>query len=192
MTAPRRGLLLFLSALAMARTGMAQQAAAGIDACALLQPQEIAQILGRSTSEGVRSDAGLESNGAWSSSCIWVLDAPRAAPAQPLQLRGRSFVILNAMRWPAGSSQARSFLESFHEAKAAGVLAAPLVPKKVGDEALWWGDGLAVVRRNISFGISVRLVSERKAVPGTYEEELAKHVLRRVDARDVQDNRTLK
>lgn len=192
MTSHRRGLLLFLSALAMARTGMAQQAAASIDACALLQPQEIAQVLGRSTSEGVRSDAGLESNGAYSSSCIWVLDAPRTAPAEPLQLRGRSFVILNAMQWPAGSARARSFLDSFHEAKDAGVLTAALVPKKVGDEALWWGDGLAVVRRNTSFGISVRLVTERESAPGTYEEELAKHVLQRVDARDRQGNRKSK
>jgi hypothetical protein len=104
----------------------------------------------------------------------------------PLQLRGRSYVILNAMQWPAGSARARSFLESFHEARAAGVLAGPLVPKRIGDEALWWGDGLAVVRRDTSFGISVHLASSRAATPGANEEQLAVHVLRRVDARGTQ------
>ena len=82
----------------------------------------------------MRSDAGLESNGAWSSSCVWVLDAPRTAPALPLQLRGRSFVILNAMQWPAGSARARSFLESFHEPMPASVLAG-LLWDRVGAEA---------------------------------------------------------
>lgn len=156
-----------------------------IDACALLRPAEIQRVIGTQVSAGVRRDFGLETNGAYSSSCVWLLGVQEAAPSGPsLDLAGRSYVILNAMQWPAGTGRARSFLDSFHEAKAGGVLAGELTPKKIGDDALWWGDGLAVVRRDTSFGLSVHFAAGRREAPGASEEQLAAHVLRRVDERD--------
>ena len=72
-----------------------------IDACALLQPAQIARVLGQAVEAGVRDDAGVESNGAYSSSCVWRLTAEKS------QARPRSLVILNAQRFPPGSGRAR-------------------------------------------------------------------------------------
>lgn len=157
-----------------------------IDACALLQSAEIQRVLGGSVGPGMRMDAGVEPNGAYSSSCVWLLDAPDAAAGERLNLAGRSYVILNAMQWPPGAGKARSFLESFHEARASGVLEGELTTREVGDEALWWGDGLAVRRHDTAFGLSIRLTGSRKDAPGASEERLAAQVLRRVDARKVR------
>jgi hypothetical protein len=177
-------MLLGCVALAAPAVAVSAQAEQGIDACALLQPMEMERVLvGHSVAPGVRNDAGLESNGAYSSTCMWMLRS-EGAPAAQQAARGRSYVILNVMQWPAGSGKAGSFLESFREAKEAGVLTAPLVPKSFGDEALWWGDGLAVRRRDISFGLSV--VVAGGGVRGVNEERLAPHVLRRIDTRDAQ------
>jgi len=180
------GLALLPLAAAAASSGGAA-AAATINACELLQSSEISRLLGGFAAEGVRMDAGTESNGAYSSSCVWVLHATK--PAQPetkLALRGRDYVMLNAMQWPAGSGRAGSFLQSFHEARESGVLAGDLVPKRFGDEALWWGDGLAVRRRDISFGLSVRRVARGAVAPGSAEEQLAPLVLQRIDTRDAR------
>jgi hypothetical protein len=161
--------------------------AEAINACELLQPVEISRLLGGYAAEGRRMDAGMETNGAYSSSCVWVMHPQK--PAQPearLELRGRTYVILNAMQWPAGSGKAGTFLQSFHEAKASGVLTGDLVPKRFGDEALWWGDGLAVRRRDIAFGLSVSRTPRGSEAPGLVEEKLVQMVLPRIDARDTR------
>jgi hypothetical protein len=174
--------------IALANSVVAASAAPIINACSLLQPVEIKQVLGRAVEPGQRLDAGVEPNGAYSSSCLWLLQG--AKPVEPGSgLAGRNYVILNAMQWPAGSGKARSFLESFHEAKASGVLTAALVPKAFGDEALWWGDGLAVVRRDVSFGLSIRHPAGRTQPPGASEERLARTVLQRLDERHANPGR---
>ena len=151
-----------------------------IDACSLLQPSEISAAIGLPVATGTRRDEGLVPQGAYSSACVWpVTDA--TAP-------GKSFVIVNAMRWPTGSGLADTFLDAFRKAAASGEIPSQPVPRELGDAALWWGDGLAIRRGDVSVGISVFVPSLKTASDdkraGHFEERLAVHVLRRLDARD--------
>ena len=69
-------------------------AALTIDACALLVPGEIATVIGLPVKPGVRRDAGLVSNGSYSSACVWEVDAGTSGPADPqapLQAAARAF-----------------------------------------------------------------------------------------------------
>lgn len=158
-----------------------------IDACSLLQQQEIERAIGQPVETGARRDAGMESNGAWSSSCIWMVPAARAAtPDAGKPSGGRSFVILNAMQWPLGSGRAHEFLDSFREAAASGVLPRAPEPRHFGDEALWWGDGLAVRKGDVSFGLSVHVPHAAAEAPGAAEARLAPAVLERLEGRRVQ------
>jgi hypothetical protein len=178
-----------LSALLVANQASGTEAMSGstgksIDACSLLDVAEIGQAVGLPVDPGVRRDAGLESNGAYSSSCVWVLrpaDEPPPDPTKPLG--GRSFVILNAMLWPAGSGLARTFLDSFREAAAHGEIPSQPQARHFGDEALSWGDGLAVRRHDVSFGVSVFIPGVTKERRGALQEALAPAILRRLDAR---------
>lgn len=171
-----------LLTLATSAPSFAAPAPQRIDACALLEAAQIARVIGQPVEAGERRDAGLESNGAWSSSCLWTLTAERDAATDPrAPLGGRSFVILNALQFPAGSGRAREFLESFREAADSGVLPRAPAARPFGDEALWWGDGLAVRRRDTSFGLSVHLPRARPAVAGAFEEKLAPMILDRID-----------
>ncbi len=90
-------------------------------------------------------------------------------------------MILNAQRWPAGRDMAKKFLQAFHESADKGVIANKPVPRKFGDEALWWGDGLAVRRGDVSFGLSVFMPKRDEARTSAMEEKLAPHILRRLD-----------
>jgi hypothetical protein len=156
-----------------------------IDACALLDAQEIGQVIGAAVEAGSRHDTGLESNGAWSSSCLWTLEADKGRPRDPnAPLGGNSFVILNAIQWPIGSHRAHEFLDSFRKAAADGILPHALSSRDFGDDALWWGDGLAVRKEEVSFGISVHLRGAPARKPGELEERLAALVLRRIDQRN--------
>lgn len=146
-----------------------------IDACALLDAAQIEGVIGHAVQPGVRDDAGVESNGAWSSSCVWAFTNEAGAP------KGRRFVILNAMQWPLGSGRSHEFLDSFREAAASGVLASEPSARSFGDEALWWGDGLAVRKRDASFGLSVFWPRPPTTAPGMLEERLAPLVLNRLD-----------
>jgi hypothetical protein len=153
-----------------------------IDACALLPPSEISRVLGRPVEAGTRQDYGLTSEGSFSSVCVWKVrpEEPQAFdPTAPLG--GRSFVILNAIRWPAGSDRARTFLEAFRKAAENGEIPAQPVPRPFGDEALWWGDGLAVRQGDVSLGISVFVPDLAPKSTGVLEERLAPAILRRLD-----------
>lgn len=153
-----------------------------IDACALLRPSEISGVIDLPVGEGVRRDAGIESNGSYSSTCVWTIEPGKDVPADPAApLEGRRFVILNAMRWPAGSDRASTFLQAFREAAASGEIPGTPSPREFGDEALWWGDGLAVRKREVGFGISVFLPEAEQKHPGTFEEQLVPHILRRLE-----------
>lgn len=158
-----------------------------INACALLDAQAIQQVLGVPVDKGDRRDSGVESNGAYSSSCVWMLTADRARPADPAApLGGKRFVILNALRWPQGSDGARTYLQAFREASDSGVIPSKPSARSFGDEALWWGDGLAVRRRDVSFGVSVfvprEVATQSGSRAGEREEQLAKIVLARLAA----------
>ncbi|MET0291721.1 MAG: hypothetical protein ABW136_05095 [Steroidobacteraceae bacterium] len=163
--------------LALALLPLTAAAAPAIDACALLKAEQIADVIGQPVEAGVRRDSGLEENGAYSSSCVWLLTAEKALP------RPRSLVILNALQFPYGSGRAHEFLDTFREAADSGVLANAPVARRFGDEALWWGDGLAVRRHDVSFGLSVYLPKSPAAKPGAREEQLAPLVLAQIDRR---------
>ncbi|HEY4368941.1 MAG TPA: hypothetical protein VGN07_17025 [Steroidobacteraceae bacterium] len=155
-----------------------------IDACALLMPAEISKVIGLTVGPGMRNDAGLESNGSYSSACVWQIRPEKPVAADPTApLNGKSFAILNAMQWPAGSDKARTFLEEFRKASANGDIPGETSPRKVGDEALWWGDGLAVRKGDVSFGLSIFIPGSPAMHSGVYEEKLAPNVLRRLDER---------
>jgi hypothetical protein len=146
-----------------------------IDACVLLQAEQIAAVIGQAVEPGVRRDAGMEDNGAYSSSCVWLLSSEKG------RARPRSLVILNAQQFPAGSGRAHEFLDAFREAAASGVLPSAPSARRFGDEALWWGDGLAVRRRDTSFGLSVHLPGSPPATAGEWEERLAPLILGQLD-----------
>ena len=179
------GSLLLGARFAGAAASPAAGTAAGIDACSLLTAAEISQAIGMPVEAGVRRDEGLQATGAYSSACLWTVRRDTEAPADPAKpLGGKSFVILNAMRWPAGSNLARTYLENFREAAASGDIPAKPSPRSFGDEALWWGDGLAVRKGDVSFGVSVFLPGAKASRPAEFEEKLAPHILRRLDQRD--------
>ncbi|WP_129782255.1 hypothetical protein [Peristeroidobacter soli] len=151
-----------------------------INACELLTSAEISAAIGLPVDSGRRQDEGMSRDGQYSSTCFWTIE-PGKAPDQTAPARGRRFVILNAQRWPAGRDMARKFLQAFHESADKGVIANKPQPRKFGDEALWWGDGLAVRKGDVSFGLSVFMPKRDAARTSALEEKLAPHVLRRLD-----------
>ena len=52
----------------------------------------------------------------------------------------------------------------------------------IGDESLWWGDGVAVRRGTRSFGVSVVVTPADRAQRRVWEEALAKQILARLPA----------
>jgi hypothetical protein len=154
-----------------------------IDACSLLEVAEIAAVIGAAVDQGERRDLGKLENGGYSSTCLWKVSVASRADAADAPLGGASFVILNAMRWPRDSGLARTFLDAFRDAAASGEIPATPVERKVGDEALWWGDGLAVRSGDVSFGVSVFLPGAPAKSPGEREEQLARRILPRLEPR---------
>lgn len=180
-----RGLLslvLLLAAAPMARSESAPAAETlRIDACELLESAEIAEVVGRPVGPGERRGAGHEANGAYSSLCLWTIGATSADEQDPAApLAGYSFVMLHVMRWPAGSGLSGGYLQAFRDAAVLGEIPATPIVRNYGDEALWWGDGLAVRQGDVSFGISLSLRDRHDARPGLFEEGLAPLVLQRL------------
>lgn len=85
------------------------------------------------------------------------------------------------MRWPEGSGLARKFLEAFHEAATTGEIPSEPTVREFGDAALWWGDGPAVRKDDVSFGISVVLPGDMPDYSGELEARLAPEILRRLE-----------
>ncbi|MFT4045981.1 MAG: hypothetical protein QM661_04715 [Solimonas sp.] len=177
----RRGIgMALLFALPLTAAGANAAPPPRIDACALLDRVQIERAIGRGVDAGVNHDAGVESNGAWSSSCVWTFVADVSMPAdRAASPFARGFVMLNAMRWPRG--RAHEFLDSFRDAAAQGVLSRTPTPRRLGDEALWWGDGLAVRKGDVSFGLSVHAPGAPAKTPGAAEARLAPLVLKKLD-----------
>jgi hypothetical protein len=178
-----QGLLL---ALALPRTQAAGGTPLPINACALLTDGEVSAVLGARVSPGERHDSGTVksgeyvSAGTYSSTCLWRIASEGPPPSDPnLSLGGASYAILNAMQWPAGSGQAKNFLQSFRDAAKQGVIDQLPVALKIADDALWWGDGVAVCKGDRSFGISVHLVGQRDK-ERRMEEALANKIAARL------------
>ncbi|GFE83608.1 hypothetical protein GCM10011487_56080 [Steroidobacter agaridevorans] len=165
---------------AMGSAVFAAEPSLEINACELLTPAEITAAIGLPVDQGRRQDEGMSRDGQYSSTCFWTIE-PGKAPDQTAPGRGRRFVILNAQRWPAGRDMAKKFLQAFHESADQGVIANQPVPRKFGDEALWWGDGLAVRKGDVSFGLSVFMPKRGEARTSALEEKLAPQILKRLD-----------
>ena len=112
-----------------------------------------------------RDDSGLlhgpAYEGSYSSTCVWRASADRGAQDPSRPLGGASFAILTIIAWPPGGNGPTKFLESFRDAAQSHIITTTPLPLKIGDEALWWGDGVAARKGNLSFGISVHLVNGR-------------------------------
>jgi hypothetical protein len=161
------GAALALIALPSYGAGAASAAhkATPIDACALLTPDEVSEVIGVKVDAGSRRDDGWVDNdtvhGAYSSTCFWRATADRNLADPSLSMGGASYAILNVFSWPPGSQEAGSFLQKFRDAAESNLIPSKPVPLKIADEALWWGDGVAVKSGTVAFGISVHLVGGR-------------------------------
>ncbi len=161
-----------------------------INACALLSSREIGAVLQRKVEAAERNDAGYVGDGPYSSACVWKIPlqpsdaAPEVDQSAPdraaAPLGGRHFVILNALRWPKG--MAHQFLDEFYAAGERGDIPRKPVPRKIGDDALWWGDGVAVRKGDVSFGVSVFVEGVSLDESRRIEEALARKVLRKIGA----------
>ena len=166
-----------------------QDAVAKVDACTLLKSAEIQQALQRPVETPQRKDPGYVSEGAYSSVCVWTIPVGAsaaggqslAAPDDAAPMGGRQFVILNVIRWPTGKGMARKFLDAFYSAAERGEIPHTPVARRLGDDALWWGDGLAVRRGDLSFGISIFIPRTSLEEAERIEEILARRVLARLD-----------
>jgi hypothetical protein len=154
---------------------------AGIDACALLTPDEVSAVVGKKVETVQPYDNGITVQGAHSTTCIWAAPLPAGAEPDPtLRLGGRGFVVLGVMNWPGGASDARKFLDDFQEAFRQHDIDSKPVAVSVGaDDALWWGDGVAARKNGISFGVSVAQFGDR-ATRQPQAESLARLIVKRL------------
>ncbi len=149
------------------------------NACQLLTPAEIAVVVGVPVLDGQRQDFGIDEKLAgYSSTCIWLMrdEGDEATDSNEL-IAGRKFVILNAMRWTDTDNRASEYLEGFRRAARSGELPKQPVVRSIGEESLWWGDGLAVRQGTLSFGVSVFPSPVSPQYPGINEEKLAELIL---------------
>jgi hypothetical protein len=152
-----------------------------IDPCALLSRDEVSAAMGQMVEAGRLTNNGLTPDGAFSTTCLWAVALPPGVAPDPTKsLGGRSFAILNVMNWAGGPNDARKFLESFRKAFAEQAINSKPVTVEIGaDEALWWGDGVAARKDNVSFGISVATAGDRSARQPK-AERLARLIIRRL------------
>ena len=164
-------------------TGATAAPPAGIDACALLKPDEIAAVVGEKVEAGPPMDNGITPDGAHSTTCIWAAPlAPGVFPNPALRLGGRGFVVVNIINWPGGARDAHKFLDGFQKAfREHDIKSKPVAVKVGADESLWWGDGVAARKKGISVGISVAQFGDRAARQGQ-AESLARLVVKRLPA----------
>jgi hypothetical protein len=189
MTYRKMGIAAFVICAGLCRPGLAAEdgaaqkamppAGPAIHACALLSEAEVAAVIGSPVAPGAAADDGDVNTGAYSSTCLWRA-AVTGSPSATDRLAGANYAMLNTNTWPAGSGDAKKYLEDFRAAAKNDLIDMVPVPVSVGDEALWWGDGVAVRKGDISFGISVHLVKKDSAVQRQMEEALAKKIAGRL------------
>ncbi len=151
-----------------------------VNACALLSSGELSAVLNTPVEEGTRHDDGVTSAGAYSSTCIWKVRNERVDSHDPqASLGGADYVILDAFSWPSRDG-AESFLQSFWSAADHNEIPMRPVALKIGDDSLWWGDGVAVRTGAVSYGVSVVMHSADLAGRRVWEESLAKKILPRI------------
>ena len=108
---------------------------------------------------------------------MWKVTGLPPLPAKPnAPFGGAAFAMLNTITWPAGSGLAKKYVEDFRDAAKQELIDMTPVPVQAGDEALWWGDGVAVRKGDVSFGVSVHVGTDKKAEQAM-EEALAKKIV---------------
>lgn len=196
---PEAGVLGVVAAVAVvlsiasmsARTSSAQAPVARVgdgpvDACALLTDTEVASTLKLEVLPADRRDDGnLDDRpgyeGSYSSTCVWRVTSDQDKDSVDLPMAGMRFAILNAITWPKDSGKAANFLQSFHDAAEHDIIPSKPIPLQgIGDDALWWGDGVASRKGDVSFGVSVFLQNGDKATQRTMEEALARKIAGRL------------
>lgn len=170
-------------ALAVVLAAVSPALAAGegveIDACSFLTAAEVSAVLGVAVDEGARNDSGITRDNAYSSTCLWRVSTDRNKADANKPLGGASFAILNMMSWPAGTGAGRKYLDDFREAGRNHEIAMTPVKVEIGDEALWWGSGIAVLKGDLTIGMSVHYVPERRRERAA-AEALAKTIADRI------------
>lgn len=154
---------------------------APIDACKLLTPEDIAAVTGKTVGAPIPNGGGSTEEGSYSSTCVWKIpgDAGAGTAAIDAPLQGANYAMLNAWSWVPSSDGAHKFLQDFRDAAKDDLIDMTPVPVEVGDEALYWGDGVAVRKGNVSFGISVHLIGG-KPTEQSMETALARKILGRL------------
>lgn len=166
------GLAVALMAKPGAEIQVSEGGPAPINACEMIDPADVERVIGIPVNAGDRRDDGMTSDGAYSSTCFW---GTGEVPEM-----GGTYAILNAMSWPEGSGGGTHFLEEFYHAADEHVIPNQPEPLSYGDQSLYWGDGVAVVIGDVSFGISVRHSSPDRSIRRIMEEMLAKKILERL------------
>ncbi len=178
--------------MADAKTNGEAQAAtspnAPVNACALLTDDEVSSTVGAKVTPGERRDDGEVGGkgdyaplGTYSSTCFWQFSADAMGEGDPTRpMSGKRFAILNVMAWPVGGTDSAKFLQSFRDAFKHDIIPSDPVPVDIGDEGLWWGDGVAARIGHKSFGISVYLQNGDKPTQRKMEESLARKIAARL------------
>ncbi len=171
----RGGGCIAVVAMCIAADAGAADGAKPVDACALLTAEDVSGVVGAKVDAGERNDAGAVDGGGFSSTCVWTIaGAPVPSPAGvEAPFNGARFAMLNAITWPAGSGQAEKYLADFYQAAKDNLIDNNPVAVKIGDDALWWGDGVAVRKGDVSFGVSAHVGTD-KAQEQAMEEALAR------------------
>jgi hypothetical protein len=169
-----------LGLLSLTGAFLAGQAVAGapVSACALLTAEDVAAAVNAKVEPGQPNDSGQVEGGGFSSTCLWKVEGaaiPSAAGPDAAPFGGGRFVMLNTIAWPAGSDKAAKYLADFYQAAKDNLIDNTPIPVKVGDDGLWWGDGVAVRKGDISFGVSTHVGTD-KAAERAQEEALARKV----------------
>jgi hypothetical protein len=153
------------------------------NACTLIAKEDVAKIVGGTVETAERNDDGKTEDGAYSSTCVWKVTGLPALPAKPnAPFGGAAFAMLNTITWPAGSGMAKKYLEDFRDAAKQDLIDQTPVPVQAGDEALWWGDGVAFRRGDVSFGVSVHAGTDKKQEQAL-ETALAKKIVANFDGK---------
>lgn len=153
------------------------------NACTLIAKEDVAKIVGGQVESAERNDDGKTEDGAYSSTCVWKVTGLPALPAKPnAPFGGAAFAMLNTITWPAGSGKAKKYLEDFRDAAKQDLIDQTPVSVQAGDEALFWGDGVAFRRGDVSFGVSVHVGTDKKQEQAL-ETALAQKIVANVDGK---------
>jgi len=162
--------------LACAGTVCAAEPVKERNACSLVSSADIASVTGGQVRPGERNDSGTVERGGYSATCLWKIDGLPKLQKDGEPFEGTPFVMLNTIDWPAGGGMAKKYVEDFRDAARQDLIpAAPVEVKTIGDDSLFWGDGVAVAKGDVSFGISVHVGTDKKAEQ-TMEEALARKI----------------